>query len=121
MSGFRLSRKDRLPRMDLLRNSMKKQLRTPRSQIRHAIRRLWLRSRERAAALKAESYTCEECNAKQSKAKGKEVKIEVHHKEGIGNWEAVIDLIQKEILCHPDMLNVLCTSCHKEIHSVSRR
>lgn len=66
--------------------------------------------------MKAESYTCEECNAKQSRAKGKEVYVECHHKEGIGNWEKVIDLIMAELLCHPDNMQVLCKDCHKKLH-----
>ena len=88
---------------------------TPRSQIRSAIRQLWLRSRERAQALKAQGYCCQSCGVKQSKAKGKEQAVEVHHKQGIGNWDAVIDTIYKQILCSPTTLEVLCPDCHKDI------
>jgi hypothetical protein len=87
---------------------------TPRSKVRSAIRQLFLRSRERAAAMKREKYTCEKCGVKQSKAKGKEVAVECHHLQGIGNWEKVIDLVFEEILCHPDKLQILCKACHKE-------
>lgn len=87
---------------------------TPRSKVRAAIRQLFLRSRERAAALKREKYTCQSCLVKQSKAKGKEQKVEVHHKEGIGNWETIIDHIFSEILCDPLKLEVLCPDCHKK-------
>ena len=49
---------------------------TPRSKIRNVLRRyVWLRSRERAAALKREKYSCMECKKKQSKAKGKAFKL----------------------------------------------
>jgi predicted HNH restriction endonuclease len=89
---------------------------TPRSRVRAAIRLLWLRSRERAAAMKAANYSCERCGVHQSVAKNHEQKIEVHHKAGIGNWEAVIDLIFQEILCNPGMLECLCPECHKEEH-----
>lgn len=89
---------------------------TPRSKVRAALRQLWLRSRERAAALKREQYTCQRCGAKQSKAKGKEQKVEVHHKQGIGNWEVVIDAIIKEILCDPSNLEVVCPNCHDKEH-----
>lgn len=89
---------------------------TPRSKVRAAIRQLWLRSRERAATLKRERYTCQRCGVKQSKAKGKEQKVEVHHKEGIGNWEIVIDAIIKEILCDPEFLEVICPDCHNKEH-----
>ncbi len=85
---------------------------TPRSKVRAAIRQLWLRSRERAAAIKRDQYTCQRCGVKQSKAKGKEQKVEVHHKDMIANWEAVIDAIFKYILCDPIHLETLCPDCH---------
>jgi len=87
---------------------------TPRSKVRAAIRQTFLRSRERAAAMKAAGYTCACCGVKQSKAKGREVAVEVHHRDGIGNWEKVIDLIFEEILCRPDRLEVLCKECHSK-------
>jgi predicted HNH restriction endonuclease len=82
------------------------------------LRRLWLRSRERAQALKDAGYRCKECNRKQSKAKGKEVKIEVHHaKKGVDiAWDNVIDIIYSEILIDPNGLVVLCKECHKKAH-----
>jgi predicted HNH restriction endonuclease len=91
---------------------------TPRSRIRATIRSLWLRSRERAKALKNAGYTCEKCGVKQSKKKGFEQKVEVHHKKGIGNWDKVIETIKEEILCSPDNLEVLCPECHKKDHVV---
>ena len=87
---------------------------TPRSKVRAAIRQLWLRSRERAAALKRDKYTCTVCHRKQSKAKGKEMRVQVHHKHGIANWEQVIDLIYEGILCNPDNLTTLCEECHEK-------
>ena len=93
----------------------KRSERTPRSKVRQALRQLWLRSRERAAVLKAESYTCQECNKKQSKAKGHEQAIEVHHVAGV-EWEALIDEVYKVLLVHPDQLAVLCPECHKAVH-----
>ncbi len=90
----------------------KRLLSTPRSKIRSALRQLWLRSRERAAALKRDKYTCQGCNRKQSKAKGKEFAVEVHHKDGIPNWEAVIDAVYEHILCSPEHLETLCEECH---------
>jgi 5-methylcytosine-specific restriction endonuclease McrA len=85
---------------------------TPRSKIRAAVRQLWLRSRERAAALKRDNYTCQKCGKKQSKAKGKEFSVQVHHKNGIVNWEQVIDYIQDSVLCGPEHLETLCKDCH---------
>lgn len=89
---------------------------TTKSQIVRQLRQLWLRSRERSEALKRAGYRCEKCGVKKSSKKGQEQKIEVHHKDGIGNWDAVIDLIRKEILCSPENLQVLCPDCHNEQH-----
>jgi hypothetical protein len=87
---------------------------TPRSRIKSMLRMLWLRSRERSEILKQQNYSCQRCGIKQSKAAGQEVKVEVHHKDGIGNWDKLIDEIQKELLCSPEHLEVLCKECHKE-------
>jgi predicted HNH restriction endonuclease len=86
---------------------------TPRSKVRSALRQLFLRSRERAKALKSTGYCCAECGIKQSKAKGKEVKIEVHHIEG-ARLEELIDLVYKWLLCDPTKLKPLCEACHKK-------
>lgn len=98
---------------------MGKRLRTtPRSKIKNSLRMLWLRSRERAAALKRDDYTCQICGRKQSRAKGKEFTVEVHHRRGIGNWERVIDLIFEEILCSPTDLVTLCPECHRNLEAM---
>lgn len=86
---------------------------TPRSRVRAALRQLWLRSRERAATLKRDDYTCQLCGRKQSKAKGREQSVEVHHIDGI-LWEKLIDLVYEMLLCHPDKLATVCPECHKE-------
>lgn len=88
---------------------------TPRSRVRAALRQLWLRSRERAAAIKREGNTCEVCGKKGSVAKGREVKIEVHHIDGV-EWEQMIDYIFRHLLVSPDKLMVLDKDCHKEVH-----
>lgn len=84
---------------------------TPRSKIRQALRKLWLQSRERAAALKRDQYTCQKCGKKQSKAKGREVKVEEHHLEPI-EWEELIDMVADRLLVPPDKLQTLCVECH---------
>jgi predicted HNH restriction endonuclease len=89
----------------------KKLASTPKSRVRSALRQLWLRSRERAAAIKREGNACEECGKKGSKAKGREVNIEVHHLEEI-QWERVIEYIYRHVLVHPNGLEVLCKECH---------
>jgi 5-methylcytosine-specific restriction endonuclease McrA len=85
---------------------------TPRSKVRAALRQLFLRSRERAQAIRRDKYTCQVCGRKQSKAKGKEFKVQVHHIHGICNWEAIIDLVYEQILCHWDKMQTLCPECH---------
>lgn len=96
----------------------KKLATTPRSRIRSALRMVFLRSREHAAALKRENNTCEHCKRKASVAKGKELKVEVHHRSTkITNWDKIIELVFEELLCHPDFLEVLCKECHVALHA----
>ena len=91
----------------------KRQPNTPRSAVRSALRRLWLRSRERQSALKRDGYRCQKCGLKQSRAKGKEVFVEVHHKNKILDWEKAINIIYQELLCPPEFLETLCIKCHE--------
>ncbi len=77
------------------------------------MRKLWLRSRERQAALKRDGYTCQECGVKQSKAKGREVNVEVDHLDGI-EWEQMIDYVYRHLLCAPGNLETVCKGCHAE-------
>ena len=98
---------------------MKKSLNTPKSQMRSALRKLWLRSRERASAIKRDGYTCQCCGVKQSKAVGREVSVEVHHKNHVVNWEAMFSAIYEHLLCHPDNLETLCPDCHKETETIN--
>ena len=87
---------------------------TPRSKVRAALRQLWLRSRERQAAIKRDRYSCQECGIKQSEAKGREVKVEVHHLDGM-NWEHLIDSVYESgLLCGPKYLQTLCKKCHEK-------
>jgi 5-methylcytosine-specific restriction endonuclease McrA len=92
---------------------MKKRPNTPKSQIRSALRRLWNRSRERSAALKRDGYCCQECGKKQSKAKGREVAVVVHHLDGI-NWDGLVELVSRRLLQDPSKLTTLCVACHEE-------
>jgi 5-methylcytosine-specific restriction endonuclease McrA len=90
---------------------------TPRSQIVSALRQLWLRSRERSAAVKRDANTCQCCNAKGTAAKGREVKTEVHHlQEGDINWDRIVRVVRAELLCEPSQLITLCKSCHLKAH-----
>lgn len=87
---------------------------TPNSRIRACLRQLWLRSRERAEALKRDEYTCQKCGKKQSRAKGKEFMVEVHHKHGVLNWEVIFETMRTFLLCNPEKLETLCKECHKK-------
>ena len=87
---------------------------TPNSRIRSTLRQLFLRSRERAAAVKRDKYTCQQCGVKQSRAKGKEVYVEVHHKKHVLNWDKLFKEVREHLLCDPELLEVLCKECHKE-------
>ena len=91
--------------------------RTPDSIIKSALRLVFLRSRERAAAIRRDSNTCQTCGAKGSQAKGKEVKIEVHHlQEGDISWDKIYKVIREELLCKPEIMMSLCKAHHYEIH-----
>jgi predicted HNH restriction endonuclease len=87
---------------------------TPKTHIVRQLRLLWLKSKERSQALKNSQYTCEHCGVKQSTAKGREQKVEVHHKKGVTNWDRIIEVIREELLCDPEDLEVLCPDCHDE-------
>ncbi len=92
----------------------KRLLTTPRSQVRSALRRLFLRSRERGRRIKEDHYTCQVCGAKKSVAKGREVAVEVHHREGV-QWEALLDLVYEMLLCSSDKMITLCQKCHDDL------
>jgi 5-methylcytosine-specific restriction endonuclease McrA len=87
---------------------------TPNSKIKSALRQLFLRSRERQEAIKRDKYTCQICGKKQSKAKGHEVFVEVHHLEGVSNWQEIYNTIRKYLLTHPDTMQTLCKDCHQD-------
>lgn len=90
---------------------------TPRSRVTSMLRQLWLRSRERAKALKDAKYCCKKCGVKQSTAKGRVVKLQVHHDPPI-NWKGIADLIFERLLNANQY--PLCTDCHKAEHEKAR-
>lgn len=92
---------------------------TPASQIRSALRQLWLRSRERGQAVKDQKNTCCECGRKGSAAKGREVRINVHHTDGI-RWDNLIQLIREQLLQTPDKYVCMCEECHVKLHKEER-
>lgn len=88
---------------------------TPVSRITAALRQVWLRSRERAAALKRDKYTCQCCGRKQTKRKGEEFIVHVHHRDGI-DWGEITKIIRERVLQTPDALVTLCKECHEIEH-----
>jgi predicted HNH restriction endonuclease len=88
---------------------------TPDGIIRSALRRLFMTCREKHKTLKEAGYRCSKCGVKQSTAKGREVKVEVHHRSGI-EWKPLIAEVRRMLLNQLDMC-VLCKDCHKEEHS----
>ena len=88
---------------------------TPASRIRQSLRLLWLRSRERSEALKNTGHRCSVCGVKASAAKGREVKLDVHHTHGC-DWDGVIAMIRERILQTPDRLAPVCKACHAALH-----
>ena len=87
---------------------------TPKTIIVRMLRQLWLRSRERAQALKRDGYTCTQCHRKQTKKKGEEFKVQVHHLNGI-EWDNMIEQIRMDLLVNPDKLQTLCKECHDNL------
>ena len=75
--------------------------RTTNTQIRSAIRKLWLKSRERNRCL-ALSMGCATCK--------EERPLEVHHTKP-PNWERLFRVIREELLDY-DTLECLCGECH---------
>jgi predicted HNH restriction endonuclease len=89
---------------------------TPSSQIRSALRRLWLRSRERHRALRDTGYKCACCGRKQSKAKGHECTLEVHHKSGSAGLAEIEAFIRATLLVPAEQLRPMCPDCHRAAH-----
>jgi 5-methylcytosine-specific restriction endonuclease McrA len=74
-------------------------------------------SREHHEVLKRDKYTCVRCGVKQTKAgkdKDKWIIVQVHHKLGIANWDALFEAVYQFLLTHPDDMETLCKKCHKE-------
>ena len=91
---------------------------TPNSKIKSALRSLFLRSREHGNAMKSSGYRCRRCGVKKSTAKGKEVKVEIHHTQGVKNWDEMYAAIRKHLLNESEFIP-LCEHCHDTEHSES--
>lgn len=86
---------------------------TKKAIIVSGLRNIWLRSKERSNRLKLDDYTCKHCNRKQSKAKGQEFKVQVHHVNGI-EWDELVQLLRDKLLQDESCLLTLCKECHKK-------
>lgn len=86
---------------------------TPLSFIKNALRQLWLRSRERRAALSRDGYTCVDCHGKQSKAKGREFKVEVDHLDGCDIGQ-IAEYVRRHLLHPPERLETVCKEDHEK-------
>jgi len=91
---------------------------TPNSQITNILRRLWMYSRERRARLWVDDSICWTCKRKGSKAKGREVAVEVHHVEPV-RMNLIIEVIRRELLVGPEKLATFCRECHKAEHKTT--
>lgn len=101
----------------------KKKARTVDSRIASALRALWLRDPNRAAALRRARtspgvYGCERCGCDLyltcKPGDGRE-KPHVHHIGGV-SWQAIYALVKEQLLVDVSRLLVVCKRCHKEIH-----
>ena len=79
---------------------------TPNSKIRQALRQLWLRSRERASALKRDKYTCQICGDKGI----------MLHADHIKPWA-----YYPELRLVIENGRTLCVPCHVKTPTYSRR
>lgn len=40
--------------------------------------------------------------------------MEVHHLDGVENWEEIYRVIREYLLCDPVKMETLCKECHKK-------
>lgn len=85
---------------------------TKKAKIIAVLRRMFWYSKERAAALKRDQYICKICSAK--KIDG--VKLNVHHVRNV-DFDKIVKLIRKELLCDHVNLITMCNSCHYKLHA----
>lgn len=94
---------------------------TPHYLIVRGLRQLWLRSRERVAALKRDKYTCQDCGGKQSVAKGREFKVEVDHLDENIDWDKIVEYVRRHLLVPPERLETVCKPCHQKRTEMRKR
>lgn len=92
---------------------------TPNSRINAALRTIWMRSRERSQAIKSTNGCCAICGVKQTAAKGREVKLVVHHAKHRPDWQKIYKVIRKELLRSDEVDDLwpLCLEDHKNLHA----
>lgn len=80
-----------------------------------ALRMIWLRSQERGDAIRSTDRRCVSCGVRESKAKGKEAKITVHHVKR-PDWERIVRVIKEELFSDIQWLWPICPDCHDDLH-----
>lgn len=88
---------------------------TPDAKIKNVLHQLFMRSRERAKALKRTGYKCTACGAKQTHRKDCKLSLHVHHANKIA-WKSLIEEVRKTLLCDSDLMIPLCPDCHAKEH-----
>ena len=87
---------------------------TPNSRITGGFARTFTNSREHGEALKKTGHRCYQCGVKRSVAKGKEVKLYVHHIIPV-NIKRVMEIYREEYLQQNNLMPV-CKECHMALH-----
>ena len=99
---------------------------TPVGRITAMLRKIWMWSPERAAAMrKAPRKICEECGCEGVETKIQEEKtgkprLEIHHAEPCDMTE-LAKLIHRRMFPGADKLDRLCQRCHIEVESILKQ
>ncbi len=43
--------------------------------------------------------------------------VEIHHLEGVLNWEELYKVVREYLLCSPDKMKTLCVECHEKMEN----
>lgn len=93
---------------------------TPRSRVKSVLGRVFLYSRERAAAVKRAAGHCERCGRPIDARGITGDRPEVHHLDGL-SWGTILDVIFDRLLCDVSRLLVVCKRCHLEAHGSEKQ
>jgi 5-methylcytosine-specific restriction endonuclease McrA len=79
---------------------------------------LTMRCRENHAVRKRDNNSCQKCGRKHSVARGREVKVQVHHTKP-PNWDKIITAVREELLDEKNLV-CLCKDCHDDHHDADK-